>query len=122
VYKRAIFLLHNSFKTAYFAALYPSHPMKRTEIIPRTISEFDTYIRNTNKRQLAINTATGNPFWKDYNWTSAQSVAYKDRHDKWVNEVYKAWSTAALRTDLAKKAVPQFIRAHINKGKRAEAD
>jgi hypothetical protein len=108
--KLPIFLLHSS----------KLNPVKRTEIIPRTILEFDTYIRITNKRQLAVNAATGNPFWKDYNWTLAQSTEYKDRHDKWVDEVFKAWSTAALRTDVAKKTVPQFIRAlidYVNKHK-----
>jgi hypothetical protein len=88
--------------------------MRRTEIIPRTIREFDNYIRNTNKRQLTNNTATGNPFWKDYNWSSAQSTAYKNMHDKWVNEVFKAWRDPGLRTDIAKKAVPGFIRGLID--------
>jgi hypothetical protein len=88
--------------------------MSNIERIPRTIDEFNSYIRIANNRQLATNSSTGNPFWKDYNWTSAQSTEFNSRHDKWVNDIFKRWSSAETSTSIVKKEWPKFIRSLID--------
>jgi hypothetical protein len=80
-------------------------------IIPETIPLFNTWIRNTNARQLAINTATTNPYWQDYTWTLAQSNTYKtDWHDKWVNDLFPKWSDPLLKTKEVNQNVETFMK------------
>jgi hypothetical protein len=79
--------------------------------VPKQIPEFDKWIRNTNKRQLAVNADTSNPFWKDYGWTSAQSADFKTKwHDQWVNELYPSWSNALKKTKPVNEGVVRFMK------------
>ncbi len=79
-------------------------------IIPREIEKFNTWIVNTNLRQLAVNGATSNPFWTDYGWTTAQSTAYTtDWRDEWVNNVFPAYSNPLTSTSGVKSDTHQFI-------------
>jgi hypothetical protein len=84
-------------------------------IIPDAIPQFNTWIRNTNTRQLAINPDTTNPFWQDYGWSIAQSNAYKtDWHDEWVLNLYPKWSNALLKTKQVNADVETFMKNFSN--------
>ncbi len=48
----------------------------KNERISTKPSEFAPYMQSTDKLQLSINPTTGNPKWKDWGWTSAQSAQW----------------------------------------------
>jgi hypothetical protein len=83
-------------------------------IIPREIDKFNTYIINTNARQLATNAVTGNPYWTDYGWVVAQSNAYKTNwHDQWVNTVYPKYIDPQTSTGIVKQDTHDFIAGFV---------
>ena len=85
--------------------------MGKGSIIPETIPLFNTWIRNTNTRQLDTNPDTTNPYWTDYGWTAAQSGTYKtDWHDKWVNDLYPKWSNPLTKTKEVNENVVKFMK------------
>ena len=83
---------------------------EQTSIISKEPATFNTYIINTNARQLAINPVTTNPFFVDYGWTPLQSSAYKtDWRDKWVNDIYPKYIDPLQSTGNQKLLTHQFI-------------
>ncbi|HLG36295.1 MAG TPA: hypothetical protein VI757_15555 [Bacteroidia bacterium] len=79
-------------------------------IITKEPAKFNTYIINTNARQLAVNPVTTNPFWTDYGWSLAQSGSYKtDWRDKWVNDFYPKYTDPLQSTPNQKTLTHQFI-------------
>lgn len=85
-----------------------------TPRIPREILLFNSYIANTNNRQLATNPVTTKKFWEDYGWTTIQSAAFKsDCHDEWVNNVYPLYSNPVTSTSIVKADTHNFIKNFI---------
>ena len=79
-------------------------------IINKEPAKFNTYIINTNTRQLAVNPVTTNPFFQDYGWSVAQSASYKTNwRDKWVNDLYPKYTDPLLSTSNQKTLTHQFI-------------
>lgn len=79
-------------------------------IINKEPAKFNTYIINTNARQLAINPVSTNPFFQDYGWTPLQSSSYKTNwRDKWVIDMYPKYTDLLLSTSNQKQLTHQFI-------------
>jgi hypothetical protein len=64
---------------------------KTTGRISSKPSEFAPYMQSTDKLQLSIDITTGNPKWKVWGWTSAQSAqwtSYRNQSDT----LFPQWS------------------------------
>ena len=66
--------------------------------IPRKIKEFEDYINSTDDRQLAIDPATTQPYFKGYGWTAAESTDWTAFRTT-SNALYAKWKyKETLRT------------------------
>jgi hypothetical protein len=89
-------------------------PVANRGVVPTKIENFNKWLRNTNVRQLATNTATTNPYWTDYGWTLAQSDAYTDDwYDVWVTDLYPKWSDKMTKTKPVNEKVKKFMKDFV---------
>jgi hypothetical protein len=77
--------------------------------IPPKPADFATYMQRTDRRQLNIDPATGNPRWKQWTWTAAESEQWTKFRQR-CDELYLIYGDKKLRNTLAKDGMHLLIR------------
>jgi hypothetical protein len=84
----------------------------RSRIPPRP-ADFAAYIQRTDNRQLSINPATGEPRWKGWTWTAAESEQWA-KFRKRCDELYVVYADKNLKSTLVKDSMHLLIRETRN--------
>ena len=78
-------------------------------IVPRKVSAFDSYLRNTNTRQLATPQGGSLEYYKLYNWTSIESSAYSAKLAAWT-PLYLSYTDPMKVNSTIRQQVRNFIK------------